>query len=544
MDKKNHLFLRLFIAYIGAFMLVILMNTATFAQIQVGLYNVFETQIINSNAYANPFDFNEIELRSSFTSPSGKNYLFFGFYDGDGQGGQTGNVWKQRFMPDEVGTWTYTYAWSDNTPGGSGSFVVVDTGLPGPLKTATDRSWYFMDARGNPFHFRGYDTHSVARYAPTQSILNDGVFFKNIIQTDVINPGYNFAMMDGVMNRSRNTGRPNTWRESWWLNTSDTKRFDIPVWRAFEEVLSLAKDNRVYVINFSGMIHQGDIYSIEAFKVFLRYWVARFGAYYNYFGWSPTWEWGDVLSTTQINEIMQYVYNIDPWKRLLTSHDHSDNAFTGWLGFSMRQQQSRTVFDGNIHGGGIQGGVGSAFTGMPIIGSEDIWETPSGAFGQPRNNDEVRRGAWGIMMAGVMPLYSEWHPNPPPTGGNGLAEPEVRRMFDFFYSKTTYRQYQQMNGLVSSLSRQIASGISGQEYLIYDEDGGSITIDLSAASASSVFAILWFDPKSGVEQSSGSITGGGLRSVSSPFSGDSVLLLKSAPTDTVAPSAPIGLSVN
>ena len=30
-----------------------------------------------------------------------------GYYDGDGQGGSSGNVWKVRFNPDEAGTWSY-----------------------------------------------------------------------------------------------------------------------------------------------------------------------------------------------------------------------------------------------------------------------------------------------------------------------------------------------------------------------------------------------------------------------------------------------------
>jgi len=122
------------------------------ARAQVNLYGVFETQVTNGKTYSNPFDFNVIELQAAFTSPSGATKSFFGFYDGDGAGGQTGNVWKLRFMPDEVGTWTYSYSWTDGSPGGTGSFTVIDSGLGGPLKVAADNSWYFQNARGNPFH--------------------------------------------------------------------------------------------------------------------------------------------------------------------------------------------------------------------------------------------------------------------------------------------------------------------------------------------------------------------------------------------------------
>jgi hypothetical protein len=502
-------------------------------------YDIFERSVTNANNYTNKFDFNVIELRTSFTSPSGKTYSFFGFYDGDGQGGQNGNVWKFRFMPDETGTWTYSWSWTDGTTGGSDSFSVFDDGaLPGPLRIASDSSWYFMNSRNQPFHFRGYDLHNFLYWMPTAEMRNEIGNFKSVLQ-DAINKGYNFHMWDMMADRLNTSEQyPGDAADSGWLNTTDTKRFNIPVWYAYEDALRMAKDNKVYVIPFTGMIWQGAQYNFTDFKVLLRYFVARFAPFYNFLGWSPTWETTDIWSAGETDQIMRYVYSIDPWKRLLTVHDCSHSQHKGWLSFSMRQKTSRGLLAGNSRFAGVQGGdcdgvggIGAPFVDLPIIGSEDIWETtpefaqlydPTGWI-MPRDADETRRGAWGIMMAGVMPLYSEWHAWAPLPGGNGQGEPEVRRMFDFFYSKTNYRRYQKLNGLVSSSVRQIASGIPGQEYLVYDEDGGSITIDLSAASGS--FSVLWYDPKSGAQQGGGSVNGGASRTLTSPFSGDSVLLL-------------------
>ncbi|GJL64789.1 MAG: hypothetical protein NPIRA04_34430 [Nitrospirales bacterium] len=519
---------------------------------QVGLYDVWETKVTNSKKYSNPFDYNVIELRATFTSPSGKKFNFFGFYDGNGNGGQNGNVWKLRFMPDKVGTWKYSYSWTDGTSGGSGSFTVVDTGLPGPLKVATDNSWYFMTSKGKPFDFRGYDLHVVAKSTATRKILSEVSRVKNLLKTQVIDHGYNFTMLDGVTNRARQTNRVNTWKESWWLNTTDTKTFDISVWKAYEEILTLAKDKNVYIINFNGMIHQPDRYNVQDFKVFLRYWVARVAPFYNYFGWSPTWEWLDIWSASEVNQIMQYVYDLDPWKRMLSSHDCSHNSFSSWLRFSMRQSQSRDVFNGNSRNApwnqfsnlkpkcGSDSGIGSKFVNKPIVGSEDLWEIPSGNWKQPRNRTEVRRGAWGILMAGVMPLYSEWNPE---ISGGGTGEPDIRRMFDFFYSKTKYREYKQLNSLVSKSNRQIASGKEGLEYLVYDENGGSISINLSGVGSSNTFDVLWYNPTTGATQNGGKVTGGSSRTLNSPISGDTVLLLTRGDADTTPPKAPTGLSI-
>jgi hypothetical protein len=528
----------------------------------VGLYDVFETRVINDKAYANPFDASVIELRATFRSPSGRRVEFFGFYDGDGEGGQTGDVWKLRFMPDEAGTWTYAYTWSDGTPGGEGSFEVEDTGLAGPLRIASDNPWYFMDSRGRPFHWRGYDLHVIAPYTRSRSFLSELDHVKNLIRTRVVERGYNVTMWAGLINRRRlagrrdflshpwfqylgpllprlrrtlgaYAGRVNPWKESWWLDAKDTRRFDLAAWHAYEDALTLAKDSRVYVLPFAGMIHQGDIYDLRDFKVFLRYWTARFGAFYNFFGWSPTWEWTDVWTPEEVNAVMGYLREIDPFPTLLSVHDCSHSSFSKWLSFSMRQAQSRTVFDGNSRTAGQrqgscdgEGGVGAPFVDKPIVGSEDIWESEWGKFGHPRNATEVRRAAWGVMMAGVLPLYSEWHPNPPPPGGKGTGEPEVRRMFDFFYGKTRYRRYRQLNDLVSRQERQVASGIPGREYLVYDEDGGPVGIDLSGAPSAARFSTLWFDPATGTEKAGPNLRGGARRSLDSPFEADTVLLLR------------------
>src|SRR3989344_7719840 len=156
---------RVILSVIFFVFLTLLSVSPVSAQTSAPLYGVFETQVTNTNTYTNPFDFNEIELQATFTAPSGKQTNFFGFFDGDGNGGQNGNVWKLRFMPDEVGTWSYTYSWTGTSPNkpagtfGPFTFTVNDTGLPGPLKTTADNPWYFEDARGNPFDARGYSLH-------------------------------------------------------------------------------------------------------------------------------------------------------------------------------------------------------------------------------------------------------------------------------------------------------------------------------------------------------------------------------------------------
>src|SRR5262245_26655067 len=121
----------------------------------VPLYGRFQTEILNGKGYANPFQ--DVSLEAVFTSPSKRKVKWFGFHDGDGQGGQSGPIWKLRFMPDEPGPWSFEATFSDGTAGAGGTFACVAAGaMPGPLRVdpANGRSWLFAD--GTRFFPRAY----------------------------------------------------------------------------------------------------------------------------------------------------------------------------------------------------------------------------------------------------------------------------------------------------------------------------------------------------------------------------------------------------
>lgn len=509
----------------------------------VALYGLFESTVNNNQSYTNPFDFKEIELRSEFRAPSGKEYSFWGFHDGDGAGSNIGTVWKFRFIPDETGVWQYSYSWTDNTPGGSGTFTVVDTGLPGPLRIAEDNPWYFEDARGRAVHARGYSLHQYLEGKYGRGLFSDEAVADLIdkTKTKVAARDYNLLMVAWpVFTNNRN--------HHFWQHPAsgiDFARYHTATWHKVEEILASAATEGVYIFPFLALVDQLTARpNDQQMTAYLRYMAARLGPYWNNFGYSATWEYHDIWSHDYADSVMQRLAdNLSPLpiSPLLTIHDHSNNRFVNWLDFSMRQLQSRTVFAGNIHGGGQQGGVGSAFVDKPIIGSEDVWEICSGAWGQPRNRTEVRRGAWGLLMAGVIPVYLEvgltdaLAPCAGRSNFSGEGEPDIRRLFDFFYAQAGYRQYQQLNTLVSRSDRQIASGIPGEEYLIYDEDGGQITLDLRSVASSSTFSVLWFDPTTGAEKSADAVQGGARVNFTSPFPQDSVLRLRKIALDTTPP---------
>jgi len=55
----------------------------------------------------NPNPFLDYRLYVDFVGPSGQALRVPGFFDGDGEGGASGEAWRVRFSPDEAGLWSY-----------------------------------------------------------------------------------------------------------------------------------------------------------------------------------------------------------------------------------------------------------------------------------------------------------------------------------------------------------------------------------------------------------------------------------------------------
>jgi len=64
----------------------------------------------------------------------------------------------------------------------------------------------------------------------------------------------------------------------------------------------------------------------------------------------------------------------------------------------------------------------------------------------------------------------------------------------------------------------------GREYLVYLPEGGSVSVDLSAASGE--LAVEWFNLTTGEGASASPVTGGAKRELTAPFAGDAVLYLR------------------
>ncbi|WP_296705597.1 DUF4038 domain-containing protein [Algoriphagus sp.] len=93
-----------------------------FAISQTKKFDRFEYTFTSSKDYENAlYNVNTFDI--TFSSPSGRQKTVRGFWDG-------GRTWKVRFMPDEVGTWTFTSISSDKENSGlhevNGTFECIE----------------------------------------------------------------------------------------------------------------------------------------------------------------------------------------------------------------------------------------------------------------------------------------------------------------------------------------------------------------------------------------------------------------------------------
>jgi hypothetical protein len=145
-----------------------------------------------NEAASSPNPLLDYRLQVLFTSPSGRVFDVPGFYDGDGSGSGVGGVWKARFSPDELGTWTYQVSFRQ----GAGVAVSLDpfAGSPTAFDGASANMLVKPPAAGAP----GFLAHGRLQYVGEHHLrFQDGTYF---LKTGTNSPEnlFGYAGFDGV----------------------------------------------------------------------------------------------------------------------------------------------------------------------------------------------------------------------------------------------------------------------------------------------------------------------------------------------------------
>ena len=410
----------------------------------VSLYGLFEKKLVNKSYYMNPFS--DVELKVSYFSPSGRKIDFFGFYDGDGNGGQEGNIWKIRFMPDEVGTWRYRYSWSDGTRGGTGNFNCTAAGKkPGPWRVNRDNPFWLTDSLGN--HFLPISLHANTHLTPKD--WQDAIHWAktrgfNTIITATINTT---TWGDGWTNPTafiKATGDPHA-KASGSEKLVDPDRYNLEMWKEWDNMILTAGENGIYIGPFSGaagkyggqdgkyppaslmfMPKIRERFDTPGNKRLLKYLVARQGAFWNVAYWSM----GDtevyyyaVADEAEFQEYISYLALITPWNRLITAQDceqwHDKERrwlFQSSIPNTRKLNTLQTAVSSTDYPHWGKGSINNAYwqearpnnelaldsyAGFPMLCTECLWE------GQGRAEKPLRI-IWGMLTAGAHTMWADW----------------------------------------------------------------------------------------------------------------------------------------
>ena len=494
----------------------------------ISLFGLFETSLTHPDQLANPFA--DVQLDSVFTSPSGRQINHFGFHDGDGESDEPGNVWKQRFMPDETGTWAYNLTFSDGSPGADGEFECIDDGrLPGPWKPNPENPHWILNARGD--HFLPIAMHADCPYSPSD--WRDAIEWCRAFQ-------YNTLI----------TSTMNTWAwASEWPNTTafetadesskvvDYTRYNLRMWRSWDDLLRIAGSQEVYIGPFNGPdgfyggrrgkyppeeiayepgLREGP--NTDLNRQLIHYLIARQGAYWNLAYWSlcSTEMYAEVEEESEGVRYGEYFASLAPFGRMITAQDCEQwhgverrwlsamnfpaerklNAVQTGVGVIGDPEAESFIDDPSYQEAGPNNAVAlHSYSGFPIITTEGLWE------GQGRAQKPLRI-IWGFYCAAAHPMWADWSYEDPENhnyGSIGHGWVPVRPLDEPFFrsdllgadcvghrelriaadaiSTLEYWKMNPANELVAGSDEAYCLAEPGRQYLVYTPHGGSISLD-------------------------------------------------------------------
>jgi hypothetical protein len=384
----------------------------------ISLYRVFEDELLNDKPYENKFA--DVNLTVTYTSPSGKAVDFWGFFDGDGRvGGDlvTGNVWKLRFMPDELGQWSYVYRWSDGTPGGRGTFTCVKDGAGKGILQAYEKNPHWFAYNGTePVWLKSYyeTGHGV--------IAQDFAWAVENVYGQFLLHGYNHLQVNWLLSLCcfrqyyLDGPAPETLDLTLYEQGKASSTMKLNVWHMMERHLGFLNDHDVGVhmfLGFDGGKNDGprwDRLSEYEKDFYVRYVVSRIAPYANIVGWNFVWEVPGDREQYEL-ELMCLLQKYDVFNHLRTYEDETprDNQYE-------RPEYSFAAVENHLIAANSKNlerqywkepwthhmAVIQAYKGKPVYMSEGnalwrrFWSERTGA-----TQDDLRRAAWACATGGA-----------------------------------------------------------------------------------------------------------------------------------------------
>ena len=411
--------------------------------------------------------------------------------------------WKIMFMPDELGTWSFAWNFSDGKLNGNGSFKAVDDvsnpRKPGPLKHDPNINQWLVSADGSRYVFLNMFGNN---YKSPPSIYADSQFHINMIKEN----GFDVLMSNGPSaggNRPLDETSPFGWTD---------KNNYIPRmqgWRLLENGLfKILYEENIYFYDWSGFYAGNGWITLHtkprAFQdKVIKYWLARTAPYFFYIyniGFELP-EYVDIPSWSE--KRAKFIKAIDPWDHLVTGHElHGwSYAESAVIDFSALQndgldkkERIKGIFKSIIDwsDGNRQSLRGVSFHDIALM----VWNSPSAPhphcneciwnakWQEPGTEASHRKDLWDGITGGMSyAFYME-------DSSVGLAA--FRHANAFLKSGVKWWTMSPHDEVMFSGNAFVLANI-GVEYIVYSYAGDNFRVELPAGN----YQKQWFNPAIG-----------------------------------------------
>jgi hypothetical protein len=424
-----------------------------------------EFEARNGTRYRDPV--RDVVFNAVFDSPDGRVRSVGGFWDG-------GDLWRVRFMPDVPGRWSYELSFSDGSGAVSGSFDCFAAGLddpPGPLGPDAANPLWFGFRSGAHVLLRSL--HVGDRFFAENWPAAEREEFLDWAQA----AGYNMLSIASFFVNRDSPGRGAGWR------TPRLWPIDPAEYRKAEAILDDLAARRILVFPFAGLFGRAGYNPNEERDqvLFIRYALARFGAYWNLLlnvaGPEPLLGVNPFMPKGEVDRLGYLTARFNPNGLPLSVHNESDRnpfRYDGYLDY-VTIQGPKTADRRHL----FSGARNLANPGMPLYAQETLW--PGNCYGHPGYElDDLRRNAIVLCLAAATINFGDFAGDSS-SGFSGTMDArhrvdarhaEIARVWDFFQARPFYR----MSPAPLLADSGICLAESGARLIAYLEAGDGLTI--------------------------------------------------------------------
>lgn len=515
---------------------------------------------------ANPF--RDAALVGEFTSPSGKTRVVEGFFDG-------GDTWRLRFAPDEEGEWRYRLRGEGAELAQQGRLRCTGSRDRGFIGIDPKNSYGFTCADGTPFFPMGDTCYGLFDDSHITPALR-----RQYLETRR-GQHFNFVRLSIGHSETRAASEPsNFWAWGGTPAKPDLDRFNPAFFRAFDALLremqSQGMNAEVLLLNFYRRpFTDTKLWTPERERLWLRYVMARYGAFENIFLWTLANEYEThpdgryrldrPADLEWVGATARLVKQLDPYRHPVTVHPVISSSIQGtsprapfdppWRigGFFGKEgaidvlsQQTSSAYPTTWDEAlgcwtGDAAGVSQSIAAdrvyrKPVLNTEYGYEYLRGnpsSKRQVHHTDKVRRAAWRIVCAGgyfaagfhgTLGHSDAWERIDAPRRYPFVVKDEgagaqLGYLYDFF-AALPFSKMQPFGGVKGEA---VALAEPGRTYVVYLPQGGKATVDLSGARGP--LSARWFNPRDEKWGALFGAAGGGQVGFQAPNTQDWALLL-------------------